>query len=110
MSNDDESQDISRHARRKDDLPKTPIAFMAEIARRNGLWALVSAILIYFLAITLTNNITEQGNKQEQTLFELRMHAIDSAFYARQQCINTAVLAGTEKALCEPPSHGAASK
>lgn len=85
------------------DDPVSIIAIANDFLRRHGILATIAAALIWWMATTLQTAVTTAAAKTDQTLFELRQHATDSSYFARQQCINTAVLAGTAKELCDPP-------
>lgn len=66
------------------------------LAKRFGLWAVVTIGLLYFLIGDVRGTETAMRD-------ELRIHAQTSAWMELQACRNLAIMAGTRPELCDPP-------
>lgn len=64
------------------------------IISREGLFALISVALIWWIATGVSADI-------RSTRDDLKMHAQESAFYAKQSCLALAVLSGMPKEGCQ---------
>jgi len=73
------------------------LAFIKLIAK-YGLMGAITVYLIY-------NMVTKVDTTGQTTLDLLRAHTMDTSHYLYQNCVNTAMLAGTAKELCSPPPH-----
>lgn len=74
----------------------TPYQVAFEFANRHGPMALIAVSALGFMAWLYITTLSVIAK-------DIRDHSRESAWVQRQTCINLAVLAGTQPALCEPP-------
>ena len=66
-------------------------------ASEHGPLALIAVVSIAFMAWLWMTTLSSMATT-------LRDHSRDSGWFQRQTCINVAIVAGTEPALCDPPT------
>jgi hypothetical protein len=72
---------------------------LSRIALKYGITGAIAAFLVYHM-------VAHQDLIGEETLSLLKAHQEDTSHFLYQNCVNTAMLAGTPKELCLPPSAG----
>lgn len=89
---------------RTEPKPKPPLQERAiEMVFKHGPFAVLAAVLLWFLLGNLKDSNANLVHTQQDTLNELRTHANESMWLMRQICINSAVQAGTPRELCDSP-------